>query len=100
MARMISLCVSFSIGRSPPRIQMMFGVVLVSLAEPRAVDLGVLRREDLRPGAALDVPFVAPRRQEADVDPERSRLVHDEVHVVPVVVVGAVFARRASRGRC
>src|SRR6185436_9212572 len=35
-------------------------VVLVAAPEPRAVLLGILGREDLRPGAALDVPLVAP----------------------------------------
>ena len=65
--------------------------VLVALAQPRAVGLGVLRREDLGPDAAIDVPLVTPRRQEPDVEPERSRLPDDEVDVVPVVVVRAVL---------
>src|SRR5262245_45122451 len=58
--------------------------VSIARPEPSAVRLCVFRREDLWPRALLDIPLVAPCRQETDVQPERSRLVHHEIDLIPV----------------
>ena len=67
------------------------GHILVAPAEPRAVAFGVRRREHLRARPALDVPLVAPGRQEPDVNAAAASFRDDEVDVIPVVVLGSVF---------
>src|SRR5690349_16280935 len=59
----------------------------IAAAQPLAISRCVLRREDLRTGAAPLVPLVAPRRQEADVDAQRIRFADDPVHMFEVLVV-------------
>ena len=61
--------------------------ISVPIAEPLAVHLGILRREDLRTGAPFLVPLVTPGRQKADHDAQRIRFLHDVVNVIPVVVL-------------
>ena len=43
------------------------------------------------PAPRAEIPLVAPGREEADVEAELARLPHDEVHVIPVVVVSPVL---------
>ena len=61
--------------------------VLVASAQPLAVGLGVVGREDLGADAPFLVPLVAPRRQHADVEAQRVGALDDPVDVREVRLV-------------
>ena len=71
MARVISLCASVYDHPVAARIQMMLGASCIA-AEPRAVDLCVLRRENIGP-CARRMFHLSPCREQANVQPQRSR---------------------------
>jgi len=60
--------------------------ISIAAAQPFAVDLGILRCENLGADAPLQIPLVTPGRQHSDEHPERLGLVHDVIDVVPVIV--------------
>ena len=71
-------------------------LVPIPLPEPLTVDFGVLHGEERLPVLHLIMPVPPPRREKADVHSQRVGLVHNVVHVVPVVVVGTVLHSRTG----
>ena len=65
--------------------------VLVTLAQPLAIDLGVGCGEKRFAPLIGVVPEAAPRREEADVESAFVRFGHDEVHVIPIVILRPVL---------
>ncbi len=63
--------------------------VTVALPDPLAVGFGVFGVKDFGADAPFFVPFIAPGGEEADPESEGIGLLHDEVDVVPVVIIGA-----------
>src|SRR4051812_5952602 len=72
--------------------------VFIATPEPRAVNLRVRRRENLRSDAAPLVPLVAPRREEAHVHAECVCLRHDPVDMAEIILVGP--GRIITNERC
>ena len=71
--------------------------LFVASAKPLPVSLSISGGEHLGARASLDVPLVTPGWQKSDVDAASSRLFHDEVDVIPVVVVRSVLDIRCGR---
>ncbi len=69
----------------------------VPRAQPLSIGFRVIGCEDLRAGAPFLVPLVAPGRQKANHNPQRIRLLHDVVDMIPVVVLRPVLHVRLGR---
>src|SRR5579883_639485 len=70
---------------------------LVTPTQPFAVDDRVFLSEKRLPIADLVVPVSTPRRKKADTKAQLVGLIDNVVHMVPVIVAGAVLHVRSCR---